>query len=926
MNVRSSRTALALLVAASSLAFGCSSSSDGDKVGNSRASLHRAKDCTDLLGELKADASFKVNHAIDQQIGQIKACIAHNDDANCAYGGYVGVSPGGSFGEGDSAGQAVDDSSAEPPAAADPGSGTGTGNSGSDSPTSGSSGDGKSSDQDSADSHSDTNTQVAGVDEADIVKTDGANIYLVHGNTFKVIKAWPATDLSIVSSIDIEGSPTEMFVEGNAVVIYSTVNGASVYAAAGVAPKEAYSDYGYAYAAKEDAAVPRGGSYGTYSPLTKITVLTLAGGAPSVARELYFEGNYLDSRRVGPHVRTVLNGYVHGPKLLGSVYELFNGSGNDPGVAPGNPGQPPVAMDGGSAEPQPPLDAGQPTPAEDAGSDDGGSAEQDAGSADEDAGPAPGFLSLHTTDWTPGKYPTTGTEMIQALEELRKRNLDLIGKSQLSDWLPYSFVKEGAQTTAKTVACGDFYVPTAGSTESGFTEVASIDLSNPSAAPKETAILGQAATVYGSADTLYLATNAWVEPPIAWATGGGGDTVASPPPDANGGTSSGGGSTGSGGADTPSAEPAPKPAGVRPLADGTTQATIVTSTNKTHVHKFEFASDPTFPNYVASGTVVGSVKNQFSLDDKDGKLRIATTESRFYTTADGQWVQSSWEPGNTVNPANVNHLFVLGQNGGFLDTIGDVGDLAPNEQIYSARFVGTRGYIVTFRQIDPLFVIDLANPAQPTLLGALKIPGFSEYMHPLDDNHLLTIGRNATTEGRTQGLALKIFDVTNGAAPKVDFEFNYTGDEYGSSDAEYDHKAFTYFADKNLLAFPYYAYTQSGAKSTLELFHVDLTTGFSKLGSIDASKTVSNPYGYCGGYYGPSVRRGVFLEDFAYAISYGGIVAKDTNDLAAPGVELPLPAPTIDPGYYGGPVCADGPTATGGEEPTPPPDLPPSDG
>lgn len=925
MNVRSSRTALALLVAASSLAFGCSSSDDGNKVGSSRASLHRAKDCTDLLGDLKDDAAFKVNKAIDQQIEQIKACITHNGDANCAYGGYVvGVSPGSSFGEDDAAGEGTAVSNPSSPPAADPGSGTGTGNSGSESPSQGSSGDGKSADRDSAGSHSDTNTQVAGVDEADIVKTDGANIYLVHGNTFKVVKAWPATDLSIVSSIDIEGSPTEMFVEGNAVVIYSTVNGASVYAAAGVAPKDAYQDYGYAYAGKGDVAVAPSGSgpYGTYSPLTKITVLTLADGSPSVARELYFEGNYLDSRRVGPHVRTVLNGYVHGPKLLGSVYELFNGSGNgnDPG---GEPGRPPVAMDGGTAEPSPPLDAGQPTPAEDAGS-----AEQDAGSADEDGGAAPDFMSLHTTDWTPGKYPTTGKEMIQALEELRKRNLDLVNKSQLSDWLPYSFVKEGAQTTAQTVACGDFYVPTIGSTESGFTEVASIDLSNPAAAPKETAILGQAATVYGSADTLYLATNAWVEPPVAWATNGGGGTVASPPPSASGGTSSSDGSTGSGGApDTPSAAPVPKPLSVRPLAEGTPQATIVTSTSKTHVHKFEFASDPTFPNYVASGTVVGSVKNQFSLDDKDGKLRIATTESRIYTTADGQWVQSSSDPGNTVNPSNVNHLFVLGQNGGFLDTIGDVGDLAPNEQIYSARFVGTRGYIVTFRQIDPLFVIDLANPAQPTLLGALKIPGFSEYMHPLDDNHLLTIGRNATNEGRTQGLALKIFDVTNGAAPKVDFEFNYDGDEYGSSDAEYDHKAFTYFADKNLLAFPYYAYTQSGAKSTLELFRVDLTTGFSKLGSIDASKTVTNPYGYCGGYYGPSVRRGLFLENFAYAISYGGIVAKDTNDLGAPGVELPLPAPTVDPGYYGGPVCGGAdPTVGVEDEPTPPPDLPDSDG
>src|SRR5690606_11877377 len=131
------------------------------------------------------------------------------------------------------------------------------------------------------------------------------------------------------------------------------------------------------------------------------------------------------------------------------------------------------------------------------------------------------------------------------------------------------------------------------------------------------------------------------------------------------------------------------------------------------------------------------------------------------------------------SPATVSHVITLSQNGPWLEKTGEVADLAPNEQIYSVRFLNNRGYVVTFRQVDPLFVVDLANPAAPALLAALKTPGSSEYMHPLDENHLLTIGRNADGDGRQQGLQLQIFDVTNGANPIVKHKFTYTGQEYG---------------------------------------------------------------------------------------------------------------------------------------------------
>jgi hypothetical protein len=820
------KTALVSLAALASFAMiGCgpSGGESGEHTDTSRAKLHRAKSCGDLLSDLKADAAYKLNKGIDLQIKNIRTCITKYGDAQCAYYGGYGYS--GDPGVAVNAGTAAPES-AQTDAAGEKASNSSSG--GANSPA-------------GANSYSETNTQVAGVDEADIVKNDGKNLYLLHGRALKVINAWPANDLQEMSTIDIEGTPTEMFVADGKIVVYSEVNGAAVFTAAGVTPKPAYgSGYGYATPARapQPADDAEGGSPGSapdqpYIPLTKITVLALDGTTPSVTREVYFEGSYLDSRRVGTHVRTVLQGYQYGPQLKNDVYDLR-----------------------------------APSPA---------------------------------AETTENPYPTTGTQMISALQQLRAQNLAILNQSQLSDWLPYTFVKDGNAVSAKTVACEDFYVPTAGSTESGLTDVASIDLSDPTAVPQETVILGRADTVYGNADTLYLAAHAWVEPPFAWHDQG--EVAVSDGGSANEGSTA------------PAPAPDSAPTANRAFssnlgpkaASGPTGTVLPWVQNRTHVHKFEFKTDPKFPNYIASGTVNGSVKNQFSLDEKDNRLRIATTENRGYITSDGKYVSADFSPPSNgspppARPAMVNHLFVLSQNGASLEQTGDVGELAPNEQIYSVRFVGNRGYVVTFRQVDPLFVIDLTTPQTPTLLAALKIPGFSEYMHPLGDNHLLTIGRDANAEGRAQGLQLQIFDVTNGANPIVKHKFTYSGSEYGYSEAQYDHKAFTYFAEKNLLAFPYYSYDgQSGMRSSLELFKVDLGTGFAKLGSIDHTSLVqANPTGYCGGYYSPAVRRGVFLEDFVYSISYGGIVVRDSNNLAV-GSELALAAPLSAPGY--GPYC-----------------------
>ena len=885
MTVKTAFVVLAALTSAA--AVGCASGSSDNSGQNpdsdqTKASLHRAKGCDDLLGDLKADAKWKLNHSIDLQIQNIKACQAHYPDAQCASWGYYGGarhsvavddSAGSSFGEATSAPTPTAGGTA-PPAA------SGAGDSATDSK--------------SASSFSQTNTQVKGVDEADIVKNDGANIYVLHGNAFKVIHAFPATEMKESGSIAIDGTPTEMFVADGKVVVYSQVNGADVLKAAGITARSQYQDYGWGYAFASGGAEPPnatdsanvapspGGTTPAqpqvYVPLTKVTVLTLNGDTPVVTRESWFEGSYLDSRRVGSSVRTVYQGNAYGPALKYNIYD-----GAVPPVSAGDPG---CAKDVPCTT----------TPA-----------------------PAP-----------TNPYPQTGTDSIAALEKLRAENTGIIDASVINDWLPYTFVRANGGVSAATTACADFYVPTVGSTESGITEVSTIDLNDPSGAPRETAILGRADTVYGNADSLYVAAHAYVEPPFVWYDTYGGDVAVSTPPSSGtgGATGSADGGTASPVTDPPA--PTPKPVGgigteslhPRTAPNGTTPAILSWSSDNTHVHKFEFASDPKFGNYVASGTVRGAVKDQFSLDEKDGFLRIATTEYRNYYTSDGVWAQADSAPvakGGAVpaRPQQVNHVFVLGQTGTYLGQQGDAGDLAPNERIYSVRFVDNRGYVVTYRQVDPLFVLDLSTPQKPTVVGELTIPGFSEYMHPLDTNHLLTIGRNDQSQ-----LALSIFDVSNPAAPNRTFNLAYTGGDYASSSAEYDHKAFTYFADKGLLAIPFYSYGYAksdsyGMHSSLEIFKIDVNAGITHLGDVDGTALVSQyKNGYCGGYYSPEVRRGVFLDTAVYAISYGGIAAKDVNNLGAAPTTFPLPYPQAND-YYGGAIAACAPVSDAGGDPEP---------
>ncbi len=202
-------------------------------------------------------------------------------------------------------------------------------------------------------------------------------------------------------------------------------------------------------------------------------------------------------------------------------------------------------------------------------------------------------------------------------------------------------------------------------------------------------------------------------------------------------------------------------------------ASAPSSPPPTYIHQFTFGADGSV-QYVATGEVTGQLLNQFAMSELGGDLRVATTVN--------DWSGSG---------ASESFVKVLRPDGDRLVEIGSVGGLGKGEQIYAVRFLGSQAYVVTFKQVDPLYVVDLADPTAPRLVGELKIPGYSAYLHPVGDGLLLGVGQSATEEGRTQGTQLSLFDVRDPANP-VQLSTLLLG---GSSEAEWDHHAFLYWAE-----------------------------------------------------------------------------------------------------------------------------------
>jgi uncharacterized secreted protein with C-terminal beta-propeller domain len=305
----------------------------------------------------------------------------------------------------------------------------------------------------------------------------------------------------------------------------------------------------------------------------------------------------------------------------------------------------------------------------------------------------------------------------------------------------------------------------------------------------------------------------------------------------------------------------------------------------TYLHKFDI-TDPNKAIYVASGGVAGHIVDQFSMDeDATGYFRLATTIST--RVPDVQNPRNTWGRLETTN-----RVTVMGENAGALEEVGRTEDLAPGERIFSARFMGPRAYVVTFRQVDPFFTIDLSNPAAPKKVGELKIPGFSTYLHPVDENHVLAIGTYQPENGSWTARSIKIslFDVTDFANPKETFS-QLVGTAYSYSEAQYDHKAFNYFPEKKLLAIPFSDWNSSYSGdsywtsfvSDLRVFHIDAATGITPKGALSMRDMYQVQQSYGWSYYWmPAVRRSVMADDFVYAISDAGLRVANIAALGSP--------------------------------------------
>ncbi|MBD8070533.1 beta-propeller domain-containing protein [Bacillus sp. PS06] len=291
---------------------------------------------------------------------------------------------------------------------------------------------------------------------------------------------------------------------------------------------------------------------------------------------------------------------------------------------------------------------------------------------------------------------------------------------------------------------------------------------------------------------------------------------------------------------------------------------------------YKFSIDKEKVEFRSSTEVSGTILNQFSMDEHDGNFRVVTTKG------------DTW---NEERPSS-NNLYIYDEN---LKQIGQLENLARGERIYSARFMGERIYIVTFKQVDPLFVIDASNPTKPSVLGELKIPGFSSYLHPYDENHLIGFGHDTKVvpskqSGEeplvfTQGVKISLFDVSDVSNPKEKFN-EIIGGRGTYSPIEFDHKSLLFHKTKGMFAFPvsvYYdvegnTYEQRFEFQGAYVYNLDLNKGFnlqSKITHMEGEHFYEE--------WESTIFRTVYIGDHLYALSPSKITAHQMDSFKLSG-------------------------------------------
>jgi len=400
---------------------------------------------------------------------------------------------------------------------------------------------------------------------------------------------------------------------------------------------------------------------------------------------------------------------------------------------------------------------------------------------------------------------------------LTQRNRAVVEMSQLTDWLPSASwtSTEADEEPTLLVPCERLSYPRE---FSGFSTVSvlSLPIDGDLQEPNGTAVLGSGDTVYASQDRFYVATNGWT--PIALPV-----DLPVPPPDVA--------------QDLSIAIMPPGGPGV--------------DTQRTGIHAFDI-TDSGPARYVGSGEVPGRLIGQYALSEWEGNLRIASTTG------------SSWGP----NEQSESRVTVLAEQDEGLVEIGMVDGLGKSEQIYAVRYVGVTAYVVTFRQTDPLYVLDLADPTEPTVRGELKITGYSAYLHPVSDGLVVGVGQEANTDGRQVGAQVSLFDVSDPTSP-TKLAGHVVRDGY--SEAEYEARAFLYWDATGALVIPMSTGKRTGA---LVLTVGDKT--LTEVGWVTASEESSAAKS------GEAVRRSLVIGDLLFTVWSDGIQSNELDTLTDP--------------------------------------------
>jgi uncharacterized secreted protein with C-terminal beta-propeller domain len=272
----------------------------------------------------------------------------------------------------------------------------------------------------------------------------------------------------------------------------------------------------------------------------------------------------------------------------------------------------------------------------------------------------------------------------------------------------------------------------------------------------------------------------------------------------------------------------------------------VALSGQTELYKFDI-SGPGKPRYVAGGSVPGWLINQYALSEWGGKLRVAATSNQ-------PWEQTS---------KSESTVYVLDES---LHETGHVGGLGKGERIYAVRFVGPTGYVVTFRQTDPLYVLDLRDPGSPRITGELKINGYSSYLYPAGNGRLIGVGQSADDNGRTNGTQVSLFDVADPTRPARIAQYALPG---SYSEAESDPHAFLYWQPTGLLVVPVWqAMLRTSVAPSAGAVALRLTgTSISSVGTVT-------------GQPGQQIRRSLMIGDVLWTVSDRSVVAYDAGTLA----------------------------------------------